>query len=97
MTSTPTITPTITNTPSSTSLGCQQIFLYPNNINACDHSGSLTQYETDNSLTPTRFWLLNECGITPVSGGNLWFSQGTGATSFQVDNGGFVINTFSCP
>jgi hypothetical protein len=57
----------------------------------------LTQYETDNSLTPTRFWLLNECGITPVSGGNLWFSQGAGATSFQVDNGGFVINTFSCP
>ncbi len=87
-----TTTTTTTATPT-----CQQIFLYPNNINACDHSGSLTQYETDNALAPTRFWILGECGITPVSGGNLWFSQGPGANSYRVDNGGFVIATTACP
>jgi hypothetical protein len=94
-TTTTTVTPTTTTT--TTALGCQQIFLYPNNINACDHSGSLIQYETDNALSPTRFWILGECGITPVSGGNLWFSQGPGAISYRVDNGGFIIATTSCP
>jgi len=95
-TTTTTVTPTTTTTTTPTP-GCQQIFLYPNNINACDHSGGLTQYDTDNALAPTRFWILGECGITPVSGGNLWFSQGPGANSYQVDNGGFIIATTACP
>jgi hypothetical protein len=98
---TPTLTPTITNTPSITPTnsggGCQSIYLYPNNSTACSHSGSLTQYETDNSITPTRIWLVGECNITPVTGGNQWFSQGPGANSYQVDNGGFVISTTLCP
>jgi hypothetical protein len=97
ITPTPSITPTITNTPTTSGGACPQIYLYPNNTNACDHSGSFTLYETDNSITPTRFWLFGECGITPVTGGNQWFSQGPAADSYQVDNGGFVIATTACP
>jgi hypothetical protein len=96
-TPTPTVTPTITNTPSTTGSGCYQIYLYPNNTSACAHSGSLVLYETDSPITPTRLWLSGECGITPVSGGNLWFSQGAAANSYQVDNGGFIISTTLCP
>jgi hypothetical protein len=100
MTSTPTITPTITNTPSSTPQPtpvCQQLNLYPDNTNACDHLNTLTLFDTDNALSPTILYVNGGCGSTPVVGNNLWFSQGPGATSYQVDNGGFVINTFSCP
>jgi hypothetical protein len=91
------LTPTPTVTPTASGGACPQIYLYPNNTNACDHSGSFTLYETDDLFTPTRFWLFGECGITPVTGGNLWFSQGPAADSYQVDNGGFVIATTSCP
>jgi hypothetical protein len=70
--------------------------LYPGNSNPCDHLGSLTLFDTDNALIPTRLWLNGECGITPVIGGNQWYSQGVSATSYQVDNGGFIINTASC-
>jgi hypothetical protein len=101
MTSTPTITPTITptntNTPSSTSLGCQQIFLYPDNTNPCDHLNTQTLYDTDSSLSPTILYVSGGCGSTPVVGNFKWFSQGTLATSYQVDNSGVIINTFSCP
>ena len=90
----PTITPTPTPTP--TPAGCPQIYLYPFNSNPCDHFGSFTLYEVDDIFSPSRLWLVNECGITPVTGGNQWFSQGPGATSYQVDNGGFIINTASC-
>ena len=95
-TCTPTPTPTPTTTPTPTPAGCQQIYLYPYNSNPCDHFGSFTLYDTDNAIFPTRLWLLGECGITPVVGGNQWFSQGSGADSYQVDNGGFIISTFSC-
>jgi hypothetical protein len=71
--------------------------LYPNNATACAHSGSLTLYETDNLFTPTRLWVFGDCNITPVTGGNQWFSQGAGADSYQVDNGGFIIATTACP
>jgi hypothetical protein len=91
------VTPTPTVTPTSSGGACPQIYLYPNNTTACAHSGSFTQYETDDLFTPTRFWIFGECGITPVTGGNLWFSQGPAADSYQVDNGGFVIATTSCP
>ena len=57
----------------------------------------VTLYETDDAITPTRFWLFGECGMTPVTGGNLWFSQGPAANSYQVDNGGFIISTTFCP
>jgi hypothetical protein len=97
ITTTPSITPTITNTPSSTGGACPQIYLYPNNATACAHSGSLTLYETDNLFTPTRLWVFGDCNITPVTGGNQWFSQGPGADSYQVDNGGFIIATTACP
>jgi hypothetical protein len=76
--------------------GCQQIYLYPSNSNPCDHFGSLTLFDTDNALSPTRLWVLGDCGITPVTGGNQWYSQGSGADSYQVDNGGFIISTFPC-
>jgi hypothetical protein len=76
--------------------GCQQIYLYPSNSNPCDHFGSLTLFDTDNALAPTRLWVSGECGITPVTGGNQWYSQGSGADSYQVDNGGFIISTVSC-
>ena len=91
------VTPTPTVTPTASGGACPQIYLYPNNTTACAHSGSFTLYETDDLFTPTRFWLFGECGITPVTGGNLWFSQGPAADSYQVDNGGFVIATTSCP
>jgi hypothetical protein len=87
--------PTATPTPTPT-VGCQQINLYPFNSNPCDHFGSLTLFDTDNALAPTRLWVLGDCGITPVTGGNQWFSQGSGADSYQVDNGGFIISTTSC-
>jgi len=73
------------------------MFLYPLNGAACDHLGTFTQYDTDNVLNPTIFYVLGGCGVTPVAGANLWFSQGAGATSYQVNNSGQVINTFSCP
>jgi hypothetical protein len=76
---------------------CQQIFLYPANTNPCDHLGTFTQFDTDNALSPTVFYVLGGCGVTPVAGGNLWYSQGSGSTSYQVNNSGQVINTFSCP
>jgi hypothetical protein len=76
---------------------CQQIFLYPANTNPCNHAGTFTQFDTDNALSPTIFYVLGGCGVTPVVGGNLWYSQGAGSTSFQVNNSGQVINTFSCP
>lgn len=94
-TTTTTVPPTTTTT--TTALGCQQIFLYPANATACAHLGSFTQFDTDNALSPTRFWLLGECGVTPVTGGNQWYSQGAGSNSYQVDNGGFIIATTSCP
>lgn len=94
-TTTTTVPPTTTTT--TTVLGCQQIFLYPANATPCAHLGSFTQFDTDNALSPTRFWLLGECGVTPVTGGNQWYSQGAGSDSYQVDNGGFIIATTSCP
>jgi hypothetical protein len=87
---------TSTTTTTTTTAGCQQIYLYPSNSNPCDHFGSLTLFDTDNALAPTRLWVAFECGITPVTGGNQWYSQGSGADSYQVDNGGFIISTFSC-
>jgi hypothetical protein len=76
--------------------GCQQIYLYPYNSGACDHFGSYTLYDTDSALSPTRLWVAYECGITPVVGGYQWFSQGPSANSYQVDNGGFIVNTVFC-
>jgi hypothetical protein len=95
-TTTTTVPPTTTTTTTPTP-GCQQIFLYPNNATACAHLGSFIQFDTDNALAPTRLWVLNECGVTPVTGGNQWYSQGPGSNSYQVDNGGFIIATTACP
>jgi hypothetical protein len=95
-TTTPPTTTTSTTTTTTTAV-CQQIYLYPSNATACAHLGSLTLFDTDNALTPTRLWLVNECGVTPVNGGNQWYSQGTGANSYQVDNGGFIVATTLCP
>ena len=88
--------PPPTTTTTTTTAACQQIYLYPSNSNPCDHFGSLTLFDTDNALSPTRLWVAYDCGITPVTGGNQWYSQGPGADSYQVDNGGFIISTFSC-
>jgi len=96
-TSTTTTVPPTTTTTTTSTPGCQQIFLYPNNANACDHLGSLTLFDTDNALAPTRLWIEGECGVTPVIGGNQWYSQGAGSDSYQVDNGGFIIATTACP
>ena len=96
-TTTTTSTSTSTTTTTTTAAPCQQIFLYPANATACAHLGSLTQFDTDNALTPTRLWVLGECGVTPVVGGNQWYSQGAGADSYQVDNGGFIVATTACP
>lgn len=96
-TTTTTTTSTSTTTTTTTAAPCQQIYLYPTNANACDHLGSLTLFDVDSVLTPTRLWVAGECGITPVVGGNQWYSQGPGADSYQVDNGGFIIATTACP
>jgi len=96
-TTTTTSTSSTTTTTTTATPGCQQVFLYPANATACAHLGSLTQFDTDNALAPTRLWVLNECGVTPVTGGNQWYSQGPGSNSYQVDNGGFIIATTSCP
>lgn len=94
---TTTTTSSSTTTTTTTAAPCQQIYLYPSNANACDHLGSLTLFDTDNALAPTRLWVLGECGITPVTGGNQWYSQGAGSDSYQVDNGGFIVATTACP
>jgi hypothetical protein len=96
-TSTTTSTSTSTTSTTTTPAPCQQINLYPGNATACAHLGSLTLFDTDNALAPTRLWLEGECGITPVIGGNQWYSQGAGSDSYQVDNGGFIVATTSCP
>jgi len=98
-TTTTTIAPTTTSTTTTTTttLSCQQIFLYPSNINPCDHAGVFTQFDTDNAITPTIFYVLGGCGVTPVVGGNRWYSQGVGSMSYQVNNSGQVIATFLCP
>ena len=75
---------------------CQQIYLYPGNTNPCDHFGSFTLFDTDNALFPTVLYVSGGCGTTPVAGGNLWYSQGPGSDSYQVDNSGNIISTFSC-
>jgi hypothetical protein len=95
-TSTPTITPTTTLTPSPTSV-CQQLFLYPDNTNACDHLNTQTLFDTDSALSPTILYVLGGCGTTPVVGNNRWYSLGVGADSYQVNNSGVIISTFSCP
>lgn len=88
--------PPPTTTTTTTTAPCQQIYLYPNNVNSCDHFNTLTLFDTDNALAPTILYVLNGCGTTPVAGGNLWYSQGAGADSYQVDNSGNIISTFSC-
>ena len=77
-------------------LTCQTIFLYPANTSPCDHFGSFTQFDTDNALAPTILYVSGGCGTTPVVGGNLWYSQGPGSDSYQVDNSGNIISTFLC-
>jgi len=96
-TTTTSSTSTSTTTTTTTAAPCQQIYLYPTNATACAHLGSLTLFDVDNVLTPTRLWVAGECGITPVVGGNQWYSQGAGADSYQVDNGGFIVATTACP
>jgi hypothetical protein len=86
-----------TTTTTTSAPGCQQIYLYPYNSLPCDHFGSLTLYDTDDALNPTRLWLAYECNITPVVGGFQYFSQGPGGFSYMVDNGGFVVSTTGCP
>jgi hypothetical protein len=83
-------------TTTTASPSCQQIYLYPYNSGACDHFGSYTLFDTDSAISPTRLWVAYDCNITPVVGGFQWFSQGPGADSYQVDNGGFIVNTVSC-
>jgi hypothetical protein len=85
-----------TTTTTTTSIVCQQIFLYPNNVNPCDHFNTLTLFDTDNALFPTKLYVLGGCGTTPVVGGNLWYSQGAGSDSYQVDNSGNIISIFPC-
>jgi hypothetical protein len=75
---------------------CQQIYLYPYNSSPCDHFGSYTLFDTNSALSPTRLWVAYDCNITPVVGGFQWFSQGPGADSYQVDNGGFIVNVVGC-
>jgi ferredoxin-NADP reductase len=53
-------------------------------------------FDTDNALAPTILYVSGGCGVTPVAGGNLWYSQGAGADSYQVDNSGIIISTFPC-
>jgi hypothetical protein len=95
-TTTTTTTTTTSTTTTTTTATCQQINLYPANNNACDHLGSLTQFDTDNSLNPTQLWINGECGVTPVVGNNKWYSQGPGANSYQVDDSGAVVATVGC-
>jgi hypothetical protein len=85
-----------TTTTTTASPFCQQIFLYPGNANPCDHFGSGTLFDTDNAIFPTILYVLGGCGTTPVAGGNLWYSQGPGADSYQVDNSGNIISIVSC-
>lgn len=96
-TTTTSSTSSTTTTTTTTAAPCQQIYLYPSNATACAHLGSLTLFDVDSVLTPTRLWVAGECGITPVVGGNQWYSQGPGADSYQVDNGGFIVATTACP
>lgn len=96
-TTTTTTTSSTTTTTTTTAAPCQQIYLYPTNATACAHLGSLTLFDVDSTLAPTRLWVAGECGVTPVVGGNQWYSQGPGADSYQVDNGGFIINITACP
>jgi hypothetical protein len=88
--------PSTSTTTTTTTAACQQLFLYPNNVNPCDHFNTLTLFDTDNALAPTILYVSGGCGVTPVAGGNLWYSQGAGADSYQVDNSGNIISTFSC-
>jgi hypothetical protein len=96
-TTTTSSTSSTTTTTTTTAAPCQQIYLYGPNSNPCDHLGSFTLYDVDSVLTPTRLYVNGECGITPVVGGNQWYSQGPGADSYQVDNGGFIVATTACP
>jgi hypothetical protein len=75
---------------------CQQIYLYPYNSSPCDHFGSYTLFDAEGILSPTRLFVAYDCGITPVVGGYQWFSQGPGGPSYQIDNGGFVVNVVYC-
>ena len=88
--------PSTSTTTTTTTAACQQLFLYPNNVNPCDHFNTLTLLDTDNALAPTILYVSGGCGVTPVAGGNLWYSQGAGADSYQVDNSGIIISTFPC-
>jgi len=88
--------PSTSTTTTTTTAACQQLFLYPNNVNPCDHFNTLTLFDTDNALAPTILYVSGGCGTTPVAGGNLWYSQGAGSDSYQVDNSGNIISTFSC-
>jgi hypothetical protein len=97
-TTVPPTTTTSTTTSTTTALGCQQIFLYPANASSCGTAGSLTLFDTDNAVTPTKLWVSGQCGVTPVNGGNLWYTtSGPGGFSYQVDSSGNITNTVSCP
>jgi hypothetical protein len=42
-------------------------------------------------------YVSGDCGVTPVVGGNQWYTTGNPGTSYRVDNGGFITSTVSCP
>lgn len=63
---------------------------------ACGLSPTLTRYISGGDTTPTNgeYIYRDLTGCLPVSGGGLYFSDGT--LSFQVDNNGLISNVSLC-
>lgn len=72
----------------------EPIYLYPDNA-MCASLGTLTLFETDNVTTPTMLYYAGSGGV-PVTGNDLWFFYPPTGTSYQVNNSGVVINSYSC-
>jgi hypothetical protein len=72
----------------------EPIHLYPFNAQ-CASLGSLTLFETDNSANPTILYSAFSGGV-PVVGNDLWFFYSPTGTSYQVNNSGVIINSYSC-
>jgi hypothetical protein len=72
----------------------EPIHLYPDNAQ-CAALGSLTLFETDNAASPTILYYAFSGGV-PVVGNDLWFFYFPTGTSYQVNNSGVIINSYSC-
>jgi len=72
----------------------EPIYLYPDGA-MCSMDNPETLFETDSVASPTMLYYAFSGGV-PVTGNDLWFFYFPTGTSYQVNNSGVIINSYSC-